>query len=216
MNKIDFTVLIPVFNTKAAELIEAVFSVHHTNQTIDQEYDILIVDDGSTDPSTGHALEFLKIAFDRVKVLHLPVNMGTPVALNRGHAEIKTEWVAIMGSSDISLEGRFKLQVEHLLANPDIDVLGTNLMSFAESDPYRRQIYRSSHGYHTTLQERSEGWLTNHGTAMYKLSSVNYVNGYDEKKRRYQDVDLWKRMDKAGKKIRTLAPVTYLWRKANV
>jgi len=59
MKKIDFTVLIPVYNTKAAELIEAAFSVHPTNQSIKQDYKILIIDDGSTNQDTLKALNFL-------------------------------------------------------------------------------------------------------------------------------------------------------------
>ena len=50
---------------------------------------------------------------------------------------------------------------------------------------------------------------------MYKLSAVNDVGGYTLPGR-YQDVDLWKRMALAGKKIRTLDVVTYAWRKANI
>ena len=41
---IDFTVLIPVYNTNPIDLIECVYSVHWTNQTIKQEYDIVLVD----------------------------------------------------------------------------------------------------------------------------------------------------------------------------
>lgn len=213
MKTIDFTVLIPVYNTKPHELIEAVFSVHPTNQTIEQDYKIVIVDDGSNDASTLKALEFLKLA--GIIVYHKPENGGTSSALNLGHEKITTKWIAIMGSSDISLPDRFRLQVNHLLANPGIDVLGTNLYSFKESDNTRASIYQTSHKYETTLKERSEGWLTNHGTVMYKNQSVKDVGGYILPGR-YQDVDLWKRMSLAGKKIRTLAPVTYAWRKANI
>lgn len=214
MKKIDFTVLIPVYNTKAAELIEAVFSVHPTYQDIDQDYSILIVDDGSTNKETLKALEFLKLQ-KGVSVYHKPENGGTSSALNKGHELIQTEYIAIMGSSDISTSNRFRLQVDHLLKNPDIDVLGTQLYSFKESDCTRKSIYQTSHKYETTLKERTEGWLTNHGTVMYKNQSVKDVGGY-VLPGRYQDVDLWKRMSLAGKKIRTLDVVTYAWRKANI
>lgn len=212
--KIDFAVLIPVFNTKASELLEAVLSVLPKNQTLGEYYDIWIVDDGSTKKDTLVCLEFLKNTLG-IKLIRLDKNSGTSAALNAGHEAIKNEWIAIMGSSDISLNFRFKLQVEHLLENNDIDVLGTNLYSFKESDPSRRPIYTSSHKYETRLGERSEGWLTNHGTVMYKNNSVKEVGGY-KLPGRCQDVDLWKRMFLAGKKIRTLNQVTYGWRKANI
>ena len=57
---IDFTVLIPVYNTNPIDLIECVYSVHWTNQTIKQEYDIVLVDDGSDYVGTLNALEFIK------------------------------------------------------------------------------------------------------------------------------------------------------------
>lgn len=212
MKKIDFTVLIPVFNTKPAELIESVFSVSKHNQTIDQDYKILIVDDFSDSKQTHMALEYLKKALD-VKVIRLEENMGTSGALNRGHDEIETEWVALSGSSDISFKDRFKLQVEHLLENPNVDVLGTNLFSFNDYDPYRRETYRTKHAYTRTLRDSNYGWLTNHGTVFYKNQAVKDVGGYDLGFRRGQDTNLWYRMFKAGKKIHTLSNVSYAWRR---
>lgn len=211
MKKINFTVLIPVFNTEAPELIEALLSVLPANQTIRQDYDVVIVNDGSTNESTLRALAFAESSLG-VKVIHRETNGGTSAALNEGHAFIQTEYIALNGSSDISNRDRFRLQVEHLQVHPDIDVLGTNLYSFLNSDKTRNPIYTSSHRYTTTLKERSEGWLTNHGTVMYKNQSVKDVGGY-QLPGRCQDVDLWKRMAGAGKKIHTLAAVTYAWRK---
>lgn len=216
---IDFTVLIPVYNTNPIDLIECVYSVHWTNQTIKQEYDIVLVDDGSDYVGTLNALEFIK-QIKGVKVYRKEQNGGTSSALNLGHALIKTNWIAIQGSSDVSLPNRFELQVNHLKDNPDIDVLGTNLYSFRESDFQRLPIYKTTHKYittleETTLEEITEGWLTNHGTVMYKNQSIKDVGGYMLAGRR-QDVDLWKRMYKAGYKIRTLEPITYAWRKAGV
>jgi glycosyltransferase EpsE len=211
MKKIDFTVLIPVFNTKPSELIECVYSLHHSNQTIDQEYDIVIVDDASTSEGTLKALEFLKSSLGII-VLTMAENGGTSKALNAGHEFIKTEWIALSGSSDISFKNRFKLQVEHLQENPNIDVLGTNLFSFEDSDPFRKPTFTSKHGYTRTLIDSSYGWLTNHGTTFCKNQSVKDVGGY-KLPGRAQDVELWVRMFKAGKKIHTLAPVLYGWRR---
>jgi glycosyltransferase involved in cell wall biosynthesis len=214
MKKIDFTVLIPVYNTKAAELIEAAFSVHKSKQSIKQVYDVLLIDDGSTNEDTLKALKELELQ-DGFRVHYKKENGGTSSALNKGHELAETEWIAIMGSSDISFANRFKLQVEHLVKNPWIDVLGTQLYSFKETDPKRKPIYTTSHAYERTLIDSPYGWLTNHGTAMYKLSAVNEVGGYTLPGR-YQDVDLWKRMALAGKKIRTINTVCYAWRKAGI
>lgn len=208
---ISFTVLIPVYNTNPAHLLECVFSVHCSNQTIKKDYRIVIIDDGSDNEGTLNALEFLKLNRG-VWVYRKEKNEGTSSALNFGHDLIHTKWIALQGSSDISLPNRFELQVNHLLENPDVDVLGTNLYSFKNSDHLRTPIFTSTFKYHTTLKEMTNGWLTNHGTVMYKNQSVKDVGGYLLSGRK-QDVELWKRMDKAGYKIRTLNPVAYAWRK---
>ncbi len=211
MEKFDFTVLIPVFNTKAAELIEAVFSVHQSNQTINQDYEIVLVDDCSTSETTLQAIEFLEKSLG-VRVIHLPENGGTSKALNAGHEFITTKWIALSGSSDISFKNRFELQVAHLQQNPNVDVLGTNLFSFNDKDPFRKPTFKSNHAYTRTLKDSSYGWLTNHGTVMYKNQSVKDVGGY-KLPGRTQDVELWTRMFKAGKKIHTLADICYAWRR---
>lgn len=208
--KIDFTVLIPVYNTIGVALLDAVESI--LKQTIKQPFYIFIVDDGSTNSDTLNALMFLNLN-SRITIVHSDENKGTSNALNIGHDLIKTEYIAIMGSDDISHPERFQKQVSHLLENPDIDVLGTNLSSFYNEDKTRSTFYSTKKPYIETLETQTYGWLTNHGTVMYKNQSVKDVGGYDISLRRAQDVNLWMRMFNAGKKIRTLEDNLYLWRR---
>lgn len=210
-NTIDFTVLMPVYNTIGTALLDAVESLF--KQTINQGFEILIVDDGSTAADTYNALNFLQNN-PRITVVTCPENKGTSNALNIGHDLIKTEWIAIMGSDDISKPERFEKQVSHLLQNPDIDVLGTNLSCFYhENNKDKITFYSTKKPYAETLDVQTYGWLTNHGTVMYKNQSVKDVGGYDVAFARGQDVDLWKRMYNAGKIIRTLEDNLYLWRR---
>jgi glycosyltransferase involved in cell wall biosynthesis len=208
--KIDFTVLIPVFNTLPQPLMEAVGSI--LNQQYNGEFEILIVDDGSTDALTLSVLEKLN-KIKNITVVYCPVNLGTSNVLNIGHDLIKTEWIALMGSDDISLPHRFRKQLRHLEDNPDIDVLGTNLYTFYHEDTKRPSVWTSKKPYMETLEDQSYGWLTNHGTVFYKNQAVKDIGGYNLACRRGQDVDLWKRMFLAGKKIRTLPDVLYAWRR---
>lgn len=206
------SVLIPVYNTKAAPLMEAVFSISKQNQSIELDYDIVLVNDGSTNSETIEALQLLKKHYD-CTILSLNENSGTSAALNYGHEHIKSEYVAISGSSDISFPDRLKIQMDHLRENPEIDVLGTNLFLFNSNDPRRTPTHTVKHAYIRTLKDSSEGWLTNHGTVIYKNAVVKEIGGYDLNYRRGQDVNLWKRMFLAGKIIRTLPDILYAWRR---
>lgn len=204
---IDFSVLIPVYNTRAEHLLESVTSV--LNQTIKQKYNVVLVDDGSTDKGTLFALQYLR-SNPAIKVFTLPENVGTSGALNKGHELIETEYIAIQGADDISSRDRFLCQTSFLEKHKDIDVLGSNLSSYYNDDIYRRRVYTSAH---PASPVTGKGWQTNHGTVMYKNQSVKDVGGYDVKLRRAQDVDIWKRMLERKKLFRNLNDNLYLWRR---
>lgn len=214
---IDFTVAIPVFNTKPAELLEAVYSI--INQSIKQDFEIVIVDDCSNNEETKEALNFFdskvfKVGDNKRKISIVRIvqkNGGTSSALNIAHDIIKSEYIAIMGSDDISHPDRFEKQIKHLEKNPQIDVLGTNLFSFYEDDIFRKQIFVSKHPYRVVATKST--WLTNHGTVIYKNKEVKKIGGYDETKRRAQDIDLFLRLYAAGKIICNLPDVLYAWRR---
>jgi glycosyltransferase involved in cell wall biosynthesis len=209
MKKIDFTVLIPVYNTDPAHLYEAVRSV--LKQTIDQKYKIVIVDDGSTQTSTIVAINALRSS--DIVIRRLDENGGTSAALNHGHEAIDSEYIALMGSDDVSHPDRFKHQVNFLSLHPDVDVLGTDLFSFRDGDIFRKRTFMSDHPERPTLKNTKGGWLVNHGTVMYKNKAVKDVGGYDPKFKRGQDVELWKRMAAKEKQFANLKPLLYGWRR---
>jgi glycosyltransferase involved in cell wall biosynthesis len=203
----EFTVLIPVFNTKPDALMEAVSCI--VNQTVKAKK-IIVIDDGSTDPKTFEMLEVINRSPD-VHVMFMEVNEGTSGALNRGHLMVNTEWVAIMGSDDVCHPERFAKQVKYLEAHPNVDVIGTQLFSFKADDITRRSIFKSSHQLRPTSIK--DGWIVNHGTVMYRNSAVAKAGGYDLSKRRGQDVDLWRRMWAKGFKFANIQEILYGWRR---
>ena len=212
---IDFTVAIPVFNTKPAELLEAVYSI--INQTIKQDFEIIIIDDCSNDLATINALKlfedqsFIRSGIRKTFVLRLDENGGTSKALNVAHDLIKSEYIAIMGSDDIADPNRFEKQIKHLEKNPQIDVLGTNLFSFYEDDIFRKPAHVTKHPY--KAGNGTSTWLVNHGTVIYKNKEVKRIGGYDLTKRRAQDIDLFLRLRNAGKIICNLPDILYAWRR---
>lgn len=208
---IDFSVLIPVYNTKAAHLLESVDSV--INQTIrkvnETKYNVVLVDDGSTNKDTLFALQYLR-TLPEIKVFTHETNQGTSAALNTGHKLIESNYIAIQGADDISHKDRFLIQARYLTNRQDVDVLGSNLSSYYNDDIHRILKFTSKHVPAPTLKT---GWQTNHGTVMYKNQAVKDVGGYDVTKRRGQDIDLWKRMLEAGKIFKNVHDNLYLWRR---
>jgi O-antigen biosynthesis protein len=203
---IDFSVLIPVYNTRPDHLLEAFYSI--LNQTVTRPYKIVIIDDGSTDKGTLFMLQFLR-TFPNVNVHTLPENGGTSVALNKGHELIESTYIALMGSDDISHPDRFRLQCD-FLDKSEADVLGANCSSFYSNDIRRKLIWTSQH---FPRPVRKMPHVVNHGTLFYKNQAVKEVGGYKPELRRAQDIDIINRMIGAGKTIRNISDNLYMWRR---
>ena len=213
MQKLQFTVLIPVFNTPAEALMAATMSVSMWRQTPGayEPYEIILIDDGSRNKPTRDMLGVLG-EMPNIHVVRMDENQGTSVALNYGHSMVRTPYVAVMGSQDESHRDRFRLQADYLLAHPEVDVLGGQIFSYLDGDLTRAPLWRSNHPARYT-SPRGDCWYVNHGTVMYRQDAVMAVRGYDKQFRRGQDVDLWRRMYAAGKVFHNLPQVLYAWRK---
>ena len=113
------SVLLPAYNASryVAGSIESILS-----QTF-QDFELIVVDDGSTD-GTLPVLE--RYARDsRVRIVALPTNRGIAGALNAGLAEANGELIARQDADDVSLPDRFARQIAFLDAHPDVVVVGT-------------------------------------------------------------------------------------------
>jgi glycosyltransferase involved in cell wall biosynthesis len=112
----------PVFNAEA-HVKEAVESVLNQNYS---DFDVLIIDDGSTDKS----IEIIKEFEDsRIKIHSLEQNKGLVNALNVGLSMIDTDYIARTDADDVCLPDRLKVQVEFMDANQDVGAVGTGFDS---------------------------------------------------------------------------------------
>jgi glycosyltransferase involved in cell wall biosynthesis len=92
------------------------------------DFEFIIVDDGSIDASLSVAQSF---SLDpRVIVLSHSGNKGLVAALHTGLQRAVGRFIARMDSDDISLPNRFQEQVAFLRSNPEVDVVGSNVKIF--------------------------------------------------------------------------------------
>lgn len=122
------SVILPVFNSEKF-IYDSVSSI--INQTY-IDFELLILDDGSTDSS----LDIIKSFNDnRIKIFSEPVNKGIIFQLNKGISLAKGEFIARMDADDISYPERFQKQIEFFedSKNIRIDVLGSDAISFGLS-----------------------------------------------------------------------------------
>jgi len=115
------SVVIPFFNATKfiRETIESVFA-----QTYDH-WELLLVDDGSTDESTQIAISYAQRYPSKVHYLEHEKhkNQGTAASRNFGVQHAKGEYVAFLDSDDVSLPEKLRQQIEILNANPKVSMV---------------------------------------------------------------------------------------------
>lgn len=136
MNTTKVTVLMPVYNGED-HLSEAIKSI--LNQTY-KEFELLIINDGSTDKSE----EIIKGFNDeRIKYVVNNKNIGLIKTLNKGLGLINSEYIARMDADDISLPTRLEKQIKFMDQNQDIAVSGTSILVFNNKGIVRKEIVSS-------------------------------------------------------------------------
>jgi glycosyltransferase involved in cell wall biosynthesis len=180
------SVVMPVYNSEhyLRAAVESILA-----QTL-SDFELIAVDDGSTDGSASILADFCK-QDERVVIISSPQNQGIVSALNRGLQMARGEYIARMDSDDISLPERFERQVEFLETHPQVGVLGSKAIFM---DSYGRDIARVGHPI-GDLSIRWTSLLANvffHPTVMIRRSILtDYDLGYRPDFQSVEDYDLW-------------------------
>ncbi|MBD5366533.1 MAG: glycosyltransferase family 2 protein [Bacteroides sp.] len=112
------SVVIPLYN-KEAQVGKTLKSI--LNQTF-QDYEIVIVNDGSTDNSVDVVRNY---SDPRIRLINQP-NGGVSSARNRGIQEARGEYIALMDADDEWLPNYLKTQIELTLQFPTCKVFAVN------------------------------------------------------------------------------------------
>jgi len=178
------SIVIPCFN-QGAFIEEALLTIFE--QTYDN-YDVLIVDDGSDDGTTPKILDALE--FPRVGVLHQD-NVGLPGARNRGIAAARGDYVVTLDADDELAP----LYLEKLASALDSD----DDVAFAHCWARIFGDYQAI--WATRPFNRFQFLLSNSvvGCVMLRKTAWEAVGGYDESMLEgNEDWDLWIRLTDAG------------------
>lgn len=161
------TVGMPVFNG-GQYLRRAVASIVQQSFT---DWELLIIDDGSTDDSLETMCEFQDI---RIHVLRDGLNKGLAARLNQAIGLARGRYFARMDHDDVAFPERFAHQVAALERDPMLDLVGVRCIAIDPRDriagyfPYAldhaslcAQPWRSIYLAHPTWMGRIE-WFRHH------------------------------------------------------
>ena len=192
----------PVFNTSPHYIKEAIDSII-VNQTYRGPITLVIINDGSTNQRTVNSLQAAEQMNPRkIRVFQHNESRGVAEALNRGMQiafEMQADFIARMDSDDISTAQRIETQISYLLRNPDVDILGSNILQF--SDQNRSLAASKIIGYPTLDQLIKFNMLFHcclaHPSVIFRASSIGNKVIYDTRDpdvRAFEDYELWLRL----------------------
>ena len=119
------SVIVPTFN-RSKLVVNAIQSV--LCQTY-QDYEIIVVDDGSTDDTE----EALRPYMDRIRYVYQP-NLGASAAQNRGVQLARGKWISILASDDLWLPTKLEAQLKVVaILGKDFGACFTNCDFFGDT-----------------------------------------------------------------------------------
>jgi len=185
------SVVIPLFN-KAEHILRAVNSV--LNQT-HQDFELIIVDDGSTDGSAGIVRS---VSDQRIRLFSQP-NGGVSAARNTGVKQAQADWVAFLDADD-EYKPNFLKQVVDFLdrhEQEDLSMVGANYyieeLSCAAFDPTMES------GIYDYFQLFGNQRCPNHSsTTVVNRRKFFEVQGFPEGVRQFEDWILWLKLAFTG------------------
>lgn len=188
--ELRISVVIPTYNRKIL-VLEAISSVL---QQEPKNYEVIVVDDGSTDGTIGH-----------LKILNLPIKVirkekgGTSSARNEGIKNSKGEFIAFLDSDDIWLPGILEAQLQYLEVHPSIPLVYTD--QYIESFGKKLDITRFTAG-NVTYEQKSKfdlpGFMKSPpihiSSVMVRKSIFDEMGLFNENLKIHEDTEMWNRI----------------------
>lgn len=190
------SVIMAVFNCEQF-LTESLRSVVEQSEV---DFELLILDDGSTDGSRN-VIDSFCAAEDRIRCVEHPggVNRGLARSLNVLISEAKGRFIARMDGDDVCCPNRFRAQLEFMRSNPDVVAVGCQCDVIDRSGNRVGQIRRPV--THDEIEHKffNGGGGIMHPAAMIRAEGLRSIGGYDETLRYAQDMDLFLRLGEIGR-----------------
>ena len=179
------SVIIPTFN-RARKVVRAVSSVLY--QTF-KDYEIIVVDDGSTDGTR----EALLSVNPHIKYLSHPKNMGVSTARNTGILASESPLIAFLDSDDYWLSEKLSRQVEYFAQHPKAVACQTEeiwIRNGRRINPRKKHLKPSGDIFGPSLKR----CLVSPSAVMLRRSLLEEVGLFDPILPACEDYDLWLRI----------------------
>ena len=181
------SVILPVYNG-STYLGAALSSILSQSS---QDFELVVINDGSTDDSESVIKNYND---SRIHYVYQQ-NHGLPATLNKAIGLACGEFIARQDQDDISFPLRLQKQVEFLIANPDVGMVGTNAEVWADNTKTDRLLEHPADDASIKFNLLFDNPFV-HSSVMIRRSVFEKVGVYCEDKTRQppEDYELWSRV----------------------
>lgn len=162
-----------------------------------EDYEFIIVDDGSTDDSLSIIKKFAK---ENIKIKYFTIpHSGLAKALNFGCGKSINTYIARIDADDVWMPNKLETQIDFLRQHPEISLLGSSATCINQNG---HSIYCKgfNHGKEMRHEEIVNKLLRYnvfcHSSVIFKRDVFEKAGKYDESFFSSMDYDLWIRIAK--------------------
>ncbi len=199
------TVITPVFNTPVERLEEAIESVLAQAY---ENWELMLVDDGSTDAELLRALPALAARDRRITLKTLGKHEGISAASNQGIELAHGEWVTFLDHDDVIEPDALFHIVKFLQTYPDADLIYSDEDKLADGG-FEAPLFKPDWSPDFLLSYNYIGHLT-----AVRRDIVQKVGGFRSRFDSAQDYDLFLRVIEQTKRIYHIPRILYHWRRS--
>jgi len=193
MSSTSVRIIMPAYNSSRwiSDSIQSVLDQYY------EQWELLIVDDGSTDNTKNIVKNFLT---DKRINYYYQKNFGPAVARNYGISKASGKYLAFLDSDDLWKPNKLEMQFNHLNKNSDCCLIHTNYSIFEyntqTSKPFQQTPWFSNWDENERLlMFDTIGTLT----VLTETQLIKNLGGFKNDFYGTEDWDLWIRVSKEGK-----------------
>jgi GT2 family glycosyltransferase len=199
------SIITPVFDTPVSRLEEAVESVLAQAY---ENWELVLIDDGSTDSDLLRILPHLAGCDRRVALASLGGHAGISAASNRGLELAHGEWVTFLDHDDVLEPDALFQIVKTLQMHPDVDLIYSDEDKLGE-DGFEAPVLKPDWSPDFFLSYNYIGHLT-----AVRRDIVQKAGGFRSEFDSAQDYDLFFRVTELSNRIHHIPRVLYHWRRS--
>lgn len=201
-----FSVLMSIYFKENPDDFDECMKSIWDNQSL-KPSEIVLVEDGPLTTELYSVIKSWKNKLsDILRIIKLPENVGTGKAKNHGLDACSFEIICIVDTDDIYASDRFQKQVQFLKMNPDITIVGGQIVEFVENIDSPSGMRKVPLNHNELVNYAKKKNPLNNVTIAYRKTAIQAVGGYKHHLW-MEDYNLFLRVIAAGHKIHNLPDV---------